>query len=212
MKYFAISNAVQKKHSMFGSSVHKIKSAIIALTDKMAAYYKDKDAQEIRTDGIVYNDGTYLFGASTHIVSATMREATQEEIKFFTETAASINLSYQTLLAHHKNIWTKEEWDEPYEALGYIDKSKILFKLNKELVTFDQLKEYEPPTGLFFAFYHDNGYSYLGIDPTSKENYLSAVSKIDRVHIGNLYGIDYLENGIINVRFCSKPYHEVSNT
>lgn len=217
MKYYVIEKGNIKEYSLFGSFTKKIKNvpAIIALTDRMAKYYfEENSSKEFNTDGIVYSDNSYCFGSNTRISSFTLRLATPKEVKHFTKVAASINLCYKLLVCHHTNIWNKKEWDETYEGLGYIDKDKVRFKLNGELVSFEELKAYEPNDGLNFAFYHDNGYSYLCVDPTSKENYLKAVSKIgeSKVRYGNLNGIDYLENGVINVRFCAERYSEISNT
>ena len=85
-------------------------------------------------------------------------------------------------------------------------------RLNGEIVGWKEVEAYEPAEGMHFAWYHDNGYSYLGVDPAKKEDWIAAVRKIKKVWYGNLYGIVYLENGVIDVRQCSKRYSEVSNT
>lgn len=213
MNYYVIDDVKTKVYSIFGSSYKKMPNApaIVAVSD-----YNKKNIEkgcEFTTDGIVYADGTFCFGPSKRIVSyGSWREATPEEVQRMTDCAASVNLAYMTLEQEHKNIWTKQTWTTTYEALAYISTEAMRFRLNGEIVGWKEVEAYEPAEGMHFAWYHDNGYSYLGVDPAKKEDWIAAVRKIKKVWYGNLYGIVYLENGVIDVRQCSKRYSEVSNT
>lgn len=210
MKYYVFEQARAKHFGIVGSYTEKLNNlpAIVACTDSYQKYI----GEEFHVNGIVYTDGTYLFGRSTYLTKVQgLREATEEEVKRFTEVAASINLHYTTLVAEHKD-WLGKVYTSTYEALDYIDRDKMRFKLNGEIVGWKEVLAYEPPAGLHFAYYHDNGYSYIGVDPTTKESWIKSVKAITKVFYGNLYGIVSTDNGIIEVRQCKERYSEVSNT
>lgn len=210
MKYYVFEQGRAKHFGLVGSYTEKLNNlpAIFACTDSYQKYIKE----EFHVDGIVYADGTYLFGRSTYLTKVQgLREATEEEVKRLTEVAASINLHYTTLVAEHKD-WHGNVMKSTFEALDYIDRDKMRFRLNNEIVGWKEVIAYEPPEGLHFAYYHDNGYSYIGVDPTTKENWIKSVKSIKKVFYGNLHGIVTLENGIIDVRQCKERYSEVSNT
>ena len=210
MKYYVIEQGRAKHFGLAGSYTEKLNNlpAIIACTDSYQKYI----GEEFHVDGIVYADGTYLFGRSTHLTKVQgLREATEEEVKRFTEVAASLNLHYATLVHEHKDLFGKVH-KSSYEALDYIDRDKMRFKLNGEIVGWKEVLAYEPPTGLHFAYFHDNGYSYIGVDPTTKDSWVKSVKAIKKVFYGNLHGIVSLENGVIEVRQCKERYSEVSNT
>lgn len=212
MKYFVIDDVRVKKYSVFGSSICKMANtpAIIAVRDKDCECLPDGN---ISTDGIVYADGSFRFVYNTRIWSAgTIREATPEEVKRLTDCAASVNLHYTMLTQVNENPWTKAKWTNQYEGIAYISNEAMRFKLNGEIVGWKEIEAYEPEEGRHFAWFHDNGYSYIGVDPAKKESWIQAVRKLERPFWTNIHGIDFLENGVINVRTCSKPYHEVSNS
>ena len=212
MDYYVIDNAKTKQFSLFGSSVVKVANtpAIVAVND-----YNKKNIEKgeaFRTDGIVYADGTFCFGPDNRILSYTSRQANPEEIKRMTDCAASVNLVYAILEKEQVNIWTKQKQTFREEALTYISNEAMRFRLNGKIVGWKEVEAYEPDEGMHFAWYHDNGYSYLCVEPAKKENWMAAVRKIKKVRYGNLYGIVYLENGVIDVRQCRERYSEVSNT
>lgn len=210
MKYYVFEQGRVKHFGLIGSYTEKLKNlpAVIACTDSYQKYI----GEEFRVDGIVYADGTYLFGRTTYLTKVQgLREATEEEVKRFTEVAASLNLHYTTLVSEHKDLFGKVHKSN-YEALDYVDRDNMRFKLNGEIVGWKEVLAYEPPTGLHFAYFHDDGYSYLCVNPTTKDSWIKSVKAIKKVFYGNLHGIVSLENGIIEVRQCKERYSEVSNT
>lgn len=213
MKYFVIDDVKIKTFSVFGSSVKKAANtpAIIAMKDNSCKYMNG--GKDFSTDGIVYADGSFRFVYNTRIWSCgSIREATPEEVKRLTDCAASVNLHYTMLTKENENVWTKEKWTTKYESIAYISNEAMRFKLDGKIVGWKEIEEYQLDEGMHFAWFHDNGYSYLGVDPVEKEVWMDAVRKLERPGYTNLRGIDYLENGVINVRTCAKRYSEVSNS
>lgn len=213
MNYYVIDNVMQKHFSVFGSTARKMDNtpAIVAVTDYEEKRMKKGDG--LRTGGIVYADGTFCFGPTKCFTKVgDYRVATPEEVQRMTDCAASVNLAYMTLQKEHKNIWTGATWTTEYEALAYISQERMRFKLNGEIVGWQEVEAYEPAEGMHFAYYHDNGYSYIGVDPVEKEKWIAAVRTIKTVWYGNLHGIVYLENGVIEVRQCRERFSEVSNS
>lgn len=163
-------------HSIFGSSKHPAEGiACITSTytaNKMADCEVGKNYSA--TNLLLDNGEFYHVG---DINPTELRLATDEEIKAYTETLASRNLEIGECVVEHKYLNGVVE-HEHVSTLRFIDPNAIPYRMGDKDLTRAELESLELPSGQSLLYYHDNGYSYLGVAPASKESFLRAVDTL----------------------------------
>lgn len=214
MKYVTITKAKVRQPSMWTKTTPKDCQdvPIIAIVNIGAFDSEDLELkQEKRISAYLTSDGKLHCGYTLCITPLEMHAATKAEVFKFISALTDNNLCVRQVMLPFNGPNQK-----PYWRICYKDPEKAILSLpGREYVMLKDAHSITPPEGTSFAYTYDNGYSYYGCDPTTKEKWIEGVRHLIEqgpIIVGYRLGFKGGENGIISVSFANRRYSVVSDT
>lgn len=173
--YFVIKNGLQHEHCMWAKTKPKCFSGMVCsmhrCSDRLISLFCNV---AIKDETIDFN-----LDLTTDNKDCDIRPATKQEIEEFTKKLADLNLEIRDVIDEKKeyDVYKREEYIRATKRTKFMfkDVKKVLFKYRGELLTADEVRNLKIASNEAFLYSYDNGYSYMGTEPTNVDKWLSTV-------------------------------------